>query len=297
MFRKFRRVAFEFANRALYPVKPGRGAVVNEVDIRVAGLQRTGNHAIINWLYSQYSEPKCYLNGVEAGLNPFITFSKKGTVRQFDKNFYKKIHINAERFGFFSRKALLIYYFEDDPLEQVFSDRFERYHDRWVGASAKRFDVLVLRDPFNLFASRIGREEGAGGQKLSFGSPGERELLISLWKNYAREFLGETSFARHNKVIVNYNRWFSDKSYRAELAAVFGLTLEKDKVDEVLAVGGGSSFDRTSYDSNASEMKVLERWRNFKDDAFFRGLFKDEELLVFSRRIFGELPGTQELLR
>ena len=295
-FRKIRRKGYELASRMIHLVKPGRSPVVNEVEIRVAGLQRTGNHAIINWLYAQYPELKCYLNGVEANRNPFLTFSKKGTVRQFDAEFHKKIRIIHERLGVFRRKALLIYNFEDYSLEEVFSACFEKHHDRWVGASAKQFDVLVLRDPFNLFASRIRREEGVGGQKLSFGDPGERELLIALWKQYAREFLGVSNHLTHNKIAINYNKWFADKSYRAEVAGAFGLDLVNDSVDKVLAVGGGSSFDRTEFDRNASTMKVLERWRNYKDDAFFRELFTDTELLELSSRIFGNLPGVEELL-
>jgi hypothetical protein len=44
---------------------------------------------------------------------------------------------------------------------------FEQHHDQWVGASWQRYDVLILRDPFNLFASRLR----AGFLELSLTTP------------------------------------------------------------------------------------------------------------------------------
>ncbi|MFN7247708.1 MAG: hypothetical protein ACK5UO_13890, partial [Microcystis sp.] len=31
-----------------------------------------------------------------------------------------------------------------------------------------------------------------------------------MWMEYAKEFLGETSYLSNNKVVINYNLWFSD---------------------------------------------------------------------------------------
>jgi hypothetical protein len=42
-------------------------------------------------------------------------------------------------------------------------------------------------------------------------------------------------------------------------------------------------------------MRVLERWKEFSADPFFRAQFEDEELVELSRRIFGDLDGTRGL--
>ena len=62
--------------------------------------------------------------------------------------------LDAERDGDFSRKDTLLYNYEDCFLGTVASDAFEENHDAWVGPSGRRTDVLILRDPYNLFASR-----------------------------------------------------------------------------------------------------------------------------------------------
>jgi hypothetical protein len=41
--------------------------------------------------------------------------------------------------------------------------------------------------------------------------------LTDMWIEYAKEFLEETSYLSNNKVIINYNLWFSDISYRREI--------------------------------------------------------------------------------
>ena len=42
-------------------------------------------------------------------------------------------------------------------------------------------------------------------------------------------------------------------------------------------------------------MKVLERWKQFSDDLFFKKLLNNEELIYYSERIFGQIPGTEAL--
>ena len=44
---------------------------VNENEIRVVGMSRSGNHAIINWILQGIRGPYCFLNCAEAGHNPF----------------------------------------------------------------------------------------------------------------------------------------------------------------------------------------------------------------------------------
>ena len=280
-------------NRCFYPVKKmcGSGDVVNKVEIRFAGLQRSGNHAFINWIFNQTSGRKCLLNWVMSETNPFFSFHKKSTARELQKNFYKDFNIPMEKMGFFSKKDLLIYTYEDDFLEKVGSNNFEACHGRWVGRSGKRFDLIIVRDPFNLTASRLKRDDDKIENRYSCRIESERNTYISLWRQYAKEYLGITNYLKHNKICVNYNRWFAEKPYREEIAGRLGLEFTDKGMEEVVHVGGGSSFDNTGYDSKASEMKVLDRWRNYADDKDFKLLLGDCEILELSKKIFGEIPG------
>jgi hypothetical protein len=42
---------------------------------------------------------------------------------------------------------------------------------------------------------------------------------------------------------------------------------------------------------------LFERWAAFSDDADYRSVFRDEELLQLSEALFGEIPGTREFVR
>jgi len=42
-------------------------------------------------------------------------------------------------------------------------------------------------------------------------------------------------------------------------------------------------------------MKVLERWKDYKENETFLNIFKDQELVLLSEKIFGIIPGTELL--
>jgi hypothetical protein len=291
-YKNFRKASTDMFN-FLFSLK-GTSRLVNDKEIRVIGMKRTGNHAIINWIFAQVPEKKCFLNYVAPNKNPFISFHKQGTVTEFpQEDFYEKFNLKAEQLGFFSRKKALIYSYEDDFLEDIASPVFEKNHDRWVGKSAARFELLILRDPFNLFASRL-KLEARLDNVIALRNDRERKTVIDMWKQYAHEMLNHTDILGENKVTVNYNKWVTDVRYRKKLAETLKIEFTDEKAKEVIPVGGGSSFDQ---DSTSSEnMKLFERWKHFRDDKLFRSLFDDRELLDLSDELFGEIPGVKEWL-
>jgi hypothetical protein len=294
-FKRVRQASADFGNRVFHALRFGSGQIVNQREVRFVGMQRSGNHAVLNWIFSQAPEVRCFLNFIPVDANPFIYFQSKGTYKEFDQgDFLRKFNLRLERLGFHSAKSLFMYSYEDDPLDAVFSEQFERNHDRWVWKSEKRFDVLLLRDPFNLFSSRMKKESDFRENRYSLKTPEGREILVRLWKQYAREFLGETEHLSHNKVVISYNRWFSDREYRRELADHLGLEFSDATLQEVIPVGGGSSFDRSRMNQTASEMKVLERWQHYRDDSDFQTIFRDPEIIRLSDAVFGEIPGVRE---
>ncbi|MEO1743319.1 MAG: hypothetical protein AAFR99_16095, partial [Cyanobacteria bacterium J06629_9] len=169
----------------------------------------------------------------------------------------------------------------DQKLEKVCSEKFERFHDTYVGVSATRFDFLILRDPFNLLASRIK----SNMSRITDSSAAE---IIQLWKSYAKEFLGETKILTQNKVCINFNRWHSSQMYRKGIADSLGLQFTDAGRERVKGYGGGSSFDGRNHDGEASQLKVLERWKLFEHTDSFWQLFRDEELLSYVERIFDQ---------
>jgi len=190
-------------------------------------------------------------------------------------------------------QAFLLHNYEGKDLARVFSAAAEAAHDGWVGASARRVDLLVLRDPWNNLASLLRWARGTVHPiaEASVAAAARR------FRQYAREYLGETHHLRHRPTFVSFNRWVADRGYREALAARLGLAFTDAGLGAVARWGPtawGDSFDGLAYDGRAGEMALAERFRWCAGDPFYRGLF-DAELVELAERIFGVVPGTEAI--
>jgi hypothetical protein len=265
---------------------PDDWGIVNQNEIRLVGLRRSGNHVLINWMRHQDDSVVQFLNDIPTGENPYRYRC------EYFCDCYPEYPDEIQRLrqqsqGNFKKKDYFIYNYEDYSLAKVFNSEFEKKHDWYVGKSGRRFDVLIMRDPFNLLASRIKR--GFIHVKSS------DRTFVELWKEYAKEYLGETNYSTQNKVCVNYNRWIRDIDYRRSLAETLGFKFSDANFSNVAGNAGGSSFDGTQYAQQASKMDVVGRWKHYQDDEFYRQLLSDRELLEYSDRIFGKIPGIEAL--
>jgi hypothetical protein len=247
---------------------------MNKCELMVVAMRRSGHHAIINWILSNHDGDRCFLNDPKLGTNPFITASKRNSV--FVGGNGGKDDCEA-----------LIYNYEDCNLKKFLNKELENNHDLWLGSSKVFNSVLVLRDPFNLMASKLRWFRG------NKWKPSLKDLKNTpvLWKQYAKEFLGETNFLK-NKICINYNEWFSSLLYKKDLAKKLDLCSIEKGVDEVAKWGPntwGDSFDNIQYEGKASKMEVLKRWACFKNDKEYIDLVNDKELLFLSKRIFGDI--------
>ncbi|NEO99038.1 MAG: hypothetical protein F6K58_10230 [Symploca sp. SIO2E9] len=253
--------------------------VVNKQEIRVVGLRRSGNHAVTNWVKEQQSGQVLYLNNIPPKENGYRVLYQH----------YPKEHLRREALGHFVNKDCLIYSYEDWDLEQITDQHFEKKHDLYWGKSDRRYDLLILRDPFNTLASRLKNNF------IEVKDP--NQTFIELWLSYAKEYLGETNHLKNNKVCINYNQWFLDVSYRKEITSNLKLEFSDAGINQVKAQGGGSSFEGREFDGKAIQMKVLDRWKVFAEDPRYLKLLGNEEILEYSKRIFGDLPGTEVLYK
>jgi hypothetical protein len=250
---------------------------MNKQEHRITGMSRSGNHAVINWILSQTSGRTCFLNCSEPKFNPFATARPLDDGLSIIVN-YDDFDLDAELRGEFSNKDLLVYSHEDCFLGTIARGPFEDNHDSMVGPSLHRTDVLILRDPFNLFASRL---------RAGFGEV-SNETALRIWKQHAREFLGIRHYLKQHRVLINYNRWATERGYRREVADELGLDFSDSSRHHVPAAGNGSSFDGRRYNGYASRMKALERWTHFAHSEHYAALF-DDEVHTLSQRIFGDV--------
>lgn len=248
--------------------------MLNELEVQMCGMSRSGNHAIANWIYRQAPQPKLLLNCAEGKTDPFASCRPLSTGLPWRTS--PDQDVEAERgTGPFRRKALLMHTYEDSWLRHAFSTELEEAHDEWLGPSRRRIEVLVVRDPFNLFASRLRM-----GASLSAG------IARRIWKQHARAALVPKAPRGHERMAILYNRWCTDRAYRAQIARQLGLEFTDEGVEDVPACNGGSSFDTTSFDGRASEMATTDRWQMFRDDDRYWQIF-DEETVALSAELFG----------
>ena len=250
---------------------------VNKKEIRVVGLRRTGNHAIVNWIRQQHTGKVFHLNNLLKYQNPY----------RYLYLHYPKESLRREAWGNFTQKDCLITSYEDYSIADIISPEFERKHDLYLGKSAKRYDLIILRDPFNLMASRIKSD------MIPVKDPDCR--VTDLWIEYAKEFLNETNHLNQEKICVNYNQWFLDEDYRRGLAIKLGMEFSDRGIDRVKSQGGGSSFDSQDFDGKARQMDVLNRYKKYADNPTYQRLIDDDELLLYAKRIFGGLDSNIEI--
>ncbi|MFC1853187.1 hypothetical protein ACFL27_23565 [candidate division CSSED10-310 bacterium] len=273
---------------------------VNNAEMRVIGLGRSGIHPIINWIgYQCKGSRVLFINNPEVKANPFEGGIWGGLhVRGMFDRFYIDEHF--EKRGKFRRKDCLIYNYEVALVEEVVDPFFEKRREQWLGKSVKKYDVLIMRDAFNFFASKFqfhfNLKEYYEKRKMDVTLEAEAPKWIKVWKNHALEFLGITNILSDKKVTISYNAWCKSKVYRMAIANKLDLNPGDKGLDRVPNIGAGSSFEGIQYDKKASEMKTDERWKRLKDNEAYRNIFTDTELVDLSNRIFGKIPGTDILL-
>lgn len=250
---------------------------VNDVVLRVVGMSRSGNHAIINWILRQHGGGWLFLNCTEPEQNPYRTARPVDGRAAFLTDL-PGVDLRAEAAGRFGRKRLLMYSHEDTFLKKAFGARANALERGFVGPARRRLDLLILRDPYNLFASR-----------RQFGRCVVTEsVALRIWKQHAKAFLDPPRAGQRSRIAVSYNAWCNSQAYRRALAERLGLQFTDSGIDEVPAVAEGSSFDGVSYCGRASQMPVLHRWQDFWGDPAFHALF-DEQTHRLSQRLFGIL--------
>lgn len=263
---------------------------VNGCEIRVVALMRSGQHAVIQWMANNCEGTRCLLNNVP--LEGDIFRWQEKAISAYAGNSVAGLDVEKERAGDFSRKDYLIYNHESLDLRLFLEHELEAQHDVRFGKSRCRKDVLILRDPFNLFASSL-KFYVRDGFKGIFPMV-LRSRINFLWKQYAKEYLGLTCYLTHDKVVIRYNQWMSSPEERIIIAGKLGLAVKEDRVDFVPLFGGGSSFDQMDFNGAGSQMKTSERWKAFQDSDLYQGFF-DEEMIALSEQIFGIIPGTEKL--
>jgi len=250
--------------------------------IVVHGMKRSGNHGIINWLKVQ--DRFIFFNNV-IPIAPILRGDRPfPEPEDFTPWLRRKFLHKRLRFTFFLTKYFLARFALIASLED-----HELNVRPFLNPSCEVANVLILRDPYNLFSSRI-RVASRSDLPSYNENPGPiMSYFIDLWKSYAREFLGLTNNLE-NKVCIYYNQWFSSQDYRRLVSKELNLEFNDRGFSKITRYGGGSSFDKRRYDGKSEMMDVLNR-KDYLNDTERENL----EIILDDRELV-ELTESVEIL-
>lgn len=305
-------------------------AFANQIEIRVIGQMRSGNHVIVDWLKSLYGQRSvCFLNNILHGdCDPFLNcegFDHTHAVRPIKRRDLKAVDRDVLILSYEDRKSLD--QGDVDLLTSVQGQEYAQGLAAYIGNSRHRFDVVIVRDPFNCLASRLAllRQRGGMGGLEDIG------MIKHHWKAIARLISAPVVKGDRERVVISYNRWLVDQAYRSDLAGRLLATADQGIPEQISRYGGGSSFAvetenvtpltlgdlirkapkvlslhrwkylalyarRLRHRPTANNDQFLNRWQLLASDGEFRALMADQELLELSESIFGEIPGTRQFV-
>jgi len=226
----------------------------------VIGMKRSGHHAIAHWL-AYNRKPAIHFNDCTKGygeglLIPNPNQGEKGKAVPFGKG----------------KPVTYVYNIEDFNIDNI--AKYDMLNLKLFEEFISVDWILVARDPYNWLASSL---------KMGGGASKNISKRISIYKRHLSLFQDYSILPTINR--LSYNEWVNSGSYRSEYADRFNLLSCDGGVDFVSKRGGGSSFDRVKYDGKALSMKLMERWKEFKDDPEYVRLI-DQELCRIGSDVF-----------
>jgi len=302
---------------------------MNDLELCVYGLKRSGNHAIIYWLISLFPDLRTvFLNDVSQSKEDPFYGKKRCKLFGFEESKATENFHSIER-------DVLLYSFEDSPddellgrdyMDCVLNPEMDRKRREAIGPSQKRIRIMILRDPFNGFSSRLKGTKDGQLRNAQYSI----QQISGFWKNMAlRAISDEPSPAFDDEFVILFNRWTSDRAYRKSICNRLSGVYSEKSMDSVPKEGGGSSFSgrdlakleprrllnewpkifdwkrlkrsrvylKRLFVTKSDRASALnQRWQAYQHDPEFRLLFKDPDILRLSESLFGEIAGTREFV-
>lgn len=236
-------------------------------EIHVIGVQRSGIHAIVNWLIGHFNNV-IYLRDASIG---FCNSS-------YDYQYYENGSLLKKTKTLFPSDCILFDHQNVDPhcFNNLEADpAYQRSVQSTIKEmnmnlfSEKKYIILHVRDPFNNFASLY---------KL-FGNV--KKSKIEIWKKIAKYHIKQFP----EFIYSNYNEWFQSEKYRQNLAKQLDLKLDERNFQKMMDNGGGSSFSKMKFQNNATQLDVFNRWKFYQNDKYYVNLF-DNEILDLTNKLF-----------
>jgi len=231
----------------------------SKVEFRFIGTPRSGMNTIAKWMLSNFKGYSFY------STKPLDTIP---TDTEFYTNLIKRIVTNKKNLIARNKgdSVGVGFCWDGFPIQKCI---------RTPSVQPTRFNVLVLRDPFNQFASI---EKTTNVWEKRNLTAREYIKLRELWISHAQVFKNKNEIWDGKVLRILFDRWVTDPDYRKEILNVASpflgpITLDIDK-----------KYSPTPFD-NISVMKRFDDM--MKHSLVCRAIYQDTTIKTFCTKIFG----------
>lgn len=225
--------------------------------LRVYGLRRSGNHAVINWLQRNAPEGRAlFFNNCKPGRDPFSTF------RAAEIDGRRVAGADADATDIAARAgdgtALILSY------EDVMPGKRRRPVTAGVDDAAVDHEVIVARGFLNWAASLVRKLQA----NPAYSAPRRMAIVLKAVTTYSVMLNLMTGDTAPRNIAIRYDDWRVSPDYRADRLARLGFEKRDDTLGPVQGYGNGSSFPDAA--ETGEDLRADERWRQMKDDPEYR---------------------------
>jgi len=224
-------------------------------------MKRSGNHAVIHWMKSVGNAP--FYNNIA----PLKKVSREGRLdapRVRIHSIIWKRKLKEIKKGIL-RPDCRIISIEDMPVgRELFSnDPKDVRH------------VLIIRDPKNLFASRVKKAFKITHPAYPRCFDKMARRAVALWKQHAYEAL-ETTRSLTPKTVVMFDKWVRDADYRRAVAWELRIEPNSEALFQLAREGGGSSFGDEAVTKGVLDRSAM---LNAHERSLFEAYLDDPEVI------------------
>lgn len=225
--------------------------------LRVYGLRRSGNHAVINWLQRNAPGGKAlFFNNCKPGRDPFTTFRAAEIDGQRVAGADADAATIARQAG--DGAALMLSY------EDVMPGKRRRPLSAGVDDDAVDHEVIVARGFLNWAASLVKKLQA----NPAYSAPRRVAIVLKAVTTYSSMLDLLTGEDDPRRTAIRYDDWRVSPDYRADRLARLGFENRDDTLGPVQGYGNGSSFADTA--ATGEDLRADERWRDMRDDHEYR---------------------------
>lgn len=268
------------------------------LNICFVAMQRSGHHSVIEWFMNGLHSDVIFINNYSR--TDFIKMTHYKKYIHEGNLFFNKYNYNVEKKGVDFASCMSIRRDLHNHIESLDGREFKSVliynleeqdpDDNQFKIKGTDLYIYVIRDPINMFASRIAKKNKNINDNFLFKKYTKwmSDHSVKIAEKYYKKFK-ENNILK-NEIYINYNYMNSNSDYRnlvyskLEEKNIF-LRRSNEYYSKISKFGGGTSFSKEESEYGFNERYMIIFYSKYKHEliSFFK---KNEILLKYSKDIF-----------